>query len=113
MLFRSRDRRTGNADATGELYVAHDNGTQLQIKYFRPGQPEKILATQAVPATIAIDAPRTLEFHVVGDTLRATLNGTVIATVKDSTIPAGNCAIVAFKGSLIQKVEFQTPAEPK
>ncbi|MFO1041723.1 MAG: SUMF1/EgtB/PvdO family nonheme iron enzyme [Planctomycetaceae bacterium] len=113
IMINARDRRTGNADATGELYVAHDNGTQLQIKYFRPGQPEKILATQAVPATIAIDAPRTLEFHVVGDTLKATLNGTVIATVKDSTIPAGNCAIVAFKGSLIQKVEFQTPAEPK
>ena len=73
----------------------------------------KTLVSQPIPADIPKDAPRTLEFQVVGDTLTATLNGSLILTAKDSSIPAGNFALVALKGVLIQKVEYRTLPEPK
>jgi|GEM_PF-3057049 len=96
-----------NTDASRELYVVQDHGNQLTIRLGRAGV-DKVLTRMDVPASIAKDAPRTLEFRVVGDTLTATLNGSVIATATDATIPTGNFALVALKGVLIQKVEHLT-----
>ncbi|MBC7817344.1 MAG: SUMF1/EgtB/PvdO family nonheme iron enzyme [Planctomycetaceae bacterium] len=103
----ARDRKTDMKEETRELYMAEDNGTRLRISLVRTGAPYKDLVTQAIPASIPKDAPRTLEFRVVGDTLTATINGSVVATVKDASLPDGNFALVALKGVLVQKVEYQ------
>lgn len=108
----ARDRKRDKTDATRELYMAEDNGTQLKIVLSQAGVAHKDLTIQAIPASIPKDAPRTLELRVVGDALTATLNGSVVATVKDSTIPVGDFALVALKGVLIQKVEYQRLDEP-
>lgn len=104
IVLNARDRTTGG---TRELYVAQDNGKDLSIARVRDGSKYHFLAEQAVPENIAKDAPRTLEFRVIGDTLTASFNNSVIATVKDATVPDGNFALVALKGVLIQKVEYQ------
>ena len=103
----ARDRKRNNTDAARDLYVAEDNGTVFRISLSQSGAPYKDLARQTIPASISKDAPRTLEFRVVGDTLTATLNGSLVVTAKDSTIPSGNFALVALKGLLVQKVEYQ------
>ncbi|MBS0204670.1 MAG: SUMF1/EgtB/PvdO family nonheme iron enzyme [Planctomycetes bacterium] len=102
----ARDRKTDNTDATRELYVAEDNGTDLYIIKFLAGKPTQ-LASRAIPASIPKDSPRTLEFRVVGETLTATLNGSMVLTAKDSSNPGGNFALVALQGLLIQKLEYQ------
>lgn len=112
IVINARDRKTDNTDATRELYVVQDHGTQLTIRLGRAGV-DKVLTRQEIPASIPQDAPRTLEFRVIGDTLTATLNGSVVATAKDSTVPAGNFALVALKGVLIQKVKYQSPDKLK
>ncbi|MFO1041722.1 MAG: protein kinase [Planctomycetaceae bacterium] len=113
MTINARDRNTDKTDATRELYVAEEDGSRVNIVIYRGGTIAKTLASQPIPADIPKDAPRTLEFQVVGDTLTATLNGSMIVTAKDSSIPAGNFALVALKGVLIQKVEYRTLPEPK
>jgi formylglycine-generating enzyme required for sulfatase activity len=105
----ARDRKT---DGMRELYMAEDTGKQLGIVLLRPGSPYHYLAKQEIPATIPKDAPRTLEFRVVGDTLTAAVNGSVVVTAKDATVPDGNFALVALKGVLVQKVEYQELDEP-
>lgn len=103
------DARDGNTNGVRELYKAQDDGTQLSIIRFRKGSPYDYLAKQMVPASVPKDLPRTLEFRVVGDTLTATLNGSVVATANDATntVSNGTFALVALKGVLIQKVEYQ------
>lgn len=91
-----------------DLYVAEDHGTQISITMIRAGMP-KVLVKEPIPASIPRDAQRTLEFRIVGDTLTATLNGSVVATVKEASLTEGNFALVALKGVLIQKVEYQAP----
>ena len=113
MTINARDRNTDKTDATRELYVAEDNGSRMSIVIYRGGRIVKTLVSQPIPADIPKDAPRTLEFQVVGDTLTAILNGSFIVTAKDSSIPAGNFALVALKGVLIQNVEYRTLPEPK
>lgn len=107
----ARDRKTDNTDATREVYVAEDNGSKLQIELYQGGKP-KSLVEQAIPDSIPKDAPRTLEFRVVGGTLTATINGLLVATATDATVPEGDFAIVALKGLLIQKVEYQLLDSP-
>ena len=94
------------------VYFAEDNGKNIQIATFGEGNAYKALAEQAIPANISKDAPRTLEFRLVGDTLTLTLNGSVIVTVKDATRSEGLFAVAATKGLLIQKVEVQRLDEP-
>ena len=109
----ARDIKTGDVDATRRLYMAEDNGTELRIVFAKAGAAFTILATQPIPDSISKDSPKTLEYRVVGDTLTATLNNSVTVSAKDSTISNGNFALVALKGVLIQKVEYQSLDEPK
>ncbi len=109
IAINARDRTT---NGMRELYVAEDHGTQLLIALVQGGA-YKNLIKQPIPASIPKDAPRTLEFRIVGDTLTATVNGSVVATVKEATLTEGNFALVALKGVLVQKVEYQKLDEPK
>ncbi len=99
----ARDRVT---NGVRDLYVAEDHGTQISITMIRAGV-YKVLAKEPIPASIPKAAQRTLEFRIADDTLTATFNGSVVATVKDSTLNEGNFALVALKGVLVQKVEYQ------
>jgi len=107
IAINARDRKADNTESTRELYVLEDLGQHLRIGLARAGEPEKDLVTYVIPDNTPREMPRTLEFRVVGDTLTAILNGSAVATTRDSTIPFGNFAPVAFKGVLIQKVEYQ------
>jgi len=109
----ARDIKTGDIDATRRLYTAEDNGTELRIVFAKAGTAFTALATQPISLSIPKETPRTLEFRVVGDTLTATLNNVVTVSARDSTISNGNFALVALKGVLIQKVEYQSLDEPK
>lgn len=93
-------------------YFAEDNGEKIQIATFGKGSAYKALAEQAVPASISKDAPRTLEFRPVGETLTRTLNGSVVITAKDDTRSEGLFAVAATKGVLIQKIEVQRLDDP-
>ena len=104
----ARDRVT---NGERDLYVAQDHGTQISITMIRAGM-YKVLVKEPIPASIPKDAQRTLEFRIVGDTLTATFNGSVVATVKEATLTEGNFALVALKGVLVQKVEYQLLDEP-
>jgi hypothetical protein len=106
------DHKSGTTDDTRELYVAEDHSTQISIALVRGGK-YTALTKQQTPASIPQDVPRTFEFRIVGDTLTATLNDSVVATVKESTLTDGNFALVAKKGVLVQKVEYQRLDEPK
>lgn len=105
----ARDHKVGERR---ELYIAEDHGTKISISRVQAGSPNDVLATGNIPESITKDAARTLEFRIVGDTLTATLNDSVIATAKDATITEGNFALVALKGVLIQKVEYQSLDKP-
>ncbi|MBC7818407.1 MAG: DUF1080 domain-containing protein [Planctomycetaceae bacterium] len=101
----AREHKTG--ETRDFVYFTEDNGKKIQIATFGERGAYKALAEQAVPANISKDAPRTLEFRVVGDTLTLTLNGSVVITAKDTTRSEGLFAVAATKGLLIQKVEVQ------
>lgn len=64
------------------------------------------------PVSISKDAPRTLEFRLVGETLTLTLNDSVVITAKDDTRSEGLFAVAATKGVLIQKTEVQRLDDP-
>lgn len=108
IAINARDHLMDNDSDFRELYVVEDLRDGLRLAYARAGQQDRSLATQPIGADVSKDLPRTLEFRVVGDTLTVKLNGSLVSTVKDSTIPVGNFALVALKGVLIQKVEYQS-----
>jgi serine/threonine protein kinase len=100
-------RALGAADAREFVYFAEDNGEKIQIAAVIKETNYKLLAEHRVPENIPKDAPRTLEFRVVGDTLTLTLNSSLVLTVKDSTQSEGLFALAGTKGLLIQKVDVQ------
>ncbi len=87
------------------VYFVEDIGSKLQILLVTSKSSSRILAQQDVPANISKVAERTLEFRVVGQTLTAILNDSVVLTFEDSTQSEGIFAIAATKGLLIRKAE--------
>jgi serine/threonine protein kinase len=100
--------RTRNSQVAREFnYFAEDNGDKIQIATMANEKEYNLLGELDVPKSIPKDAPRTLEFRVVGDVLTLTLNNSLVLTVRDKTQADGLFAVAALKGLLIQKVEVQ------
>ena len=89
------------------VYFVEDTGSKLQIILTTSKSNHEILAQQDIPANISKTAERTLEFRVLGQTLTAILNDSVVLTVDDSTQTEGVFAVAATKGLLIRKTEIQ------
>ena len=104
ITINARDHKTGELR---DLYTAADDGRVLRIRRFRTGSDPILLGEQAVSAGVSRDAPRTLEFRVFRNVLTATLNGSTTVRVVDDSLREGNFALVALKGVLVQRVEYQ------
>ena len=89
------------------VYFVEDTGSKLQIMLVTSKSNHRSLAEQDIPPNISTDAARTLECRVVGETLTAILNDSVVLTVKDSTQSKGLFAVAATKGLQIRKIEVQ------
>ena len=96
----------------GESYLAQDNGNNLELSKVLPGGSYQKLLAKPVPEDWSHAQERTMEFSVVGDTLTATLNGTLIASIHDASLTSGHGTVLLSRNVLLKKVEYRVPGPP-
>jgi serine/threonine protein kinase len=104
LMLNARERMEGKVRLA---YCAIDKVTRLHLDRLKPDGRNAALQHVILPEEAGRMAERTLELRIIGNQIKATLNGTFAGTATDDTLSEGEWTLVFLKGVLVKKVEVQ------